>query len=220
MLLIHSYNFDMKMPAIVREGKIYSSITTFLAAVSYQYNYLVSIAFVSIAGFILYFFRDPHRIIPSGLNLVLSPADGKVTKIEEVDESFIGGKGKVVSIFLSPFDVHINRSPIAGRIDFMDYSPGKKYPAFFKRASTHNESNLIGIDGGEVKVMVKQIAGIFGRRIATWVSEGDEIGKGDRLGMIRFGSRTEIFVSDKVDVKVSVGDKVKGGLTVIGVLIS
>lgn len=208
----------MKKPSIVKEGQIYATLSTLLATISYNYNQLVGFILVSFAGFLLYFFRDPERTIPQGAHLVLAPADGKVTKIEDFEDSFIGGKGKVVSIFLSPFDVHINRSPIKGTIDFMEYTKGRKYPAYLKRASSRNESNLIGISGAEVNIMVKQIAGLFARRIATWVDEGDEIGRGEKLGMIRFGSRTEIYVPDSVEIKVSPGQKVKAGETVIGVI--
>jgi phosphatidylserine decarboxylase len=187
-----------------------------LAVASYGYSRLLGLIFFLFAGFTLYFFRDPERCIPSGANLVLSPADGRVTKIEELEHSFIGGRGKVVSIFLSPFDVHINRSPISGTVGFMEYARGSKHPAYLKRASAENESNLIGIDGGDIKVLVKQIAGSFARRIVTWVSEGDAIERGGKLGMIRFGSRTEVFVPDSVSLKVSVGEKVKAGESIVG----
>ncbi|MFH1789276.1 MAG: phosphatidylserine decarboxylase, partial [Candidatus Altiarchaeota archaeon] len=205
----------MKKPSIVKEGKVYATLSALFATLSYNYNQLVGFLFVSFAGFILYFFRDPERTIPGGVNLVLAPADGRVTKVEDFTDSFIGGKGKVVSIFLSPFDVHINRSPIKGRIDFMEYTKGRKYPAYLKRASSRNESNLIGIIGGDINVMVKQIAGVFARRIATWVHEGDSIGMGQKLGMIRFGSRTEIYVPDTVEICVSPGQKVKAGESII-----
>ncbi len=208
----------MRKPSIIFEGKVYSTLSALLAALAYQYNQLVSIIFVSFAGFLLFFFRDPQRNIPSDSNLVLSPADGRVTKIDDVESEFIGGRGKLVSIFLSPFDVHVNRSPIEGRIDFMEYSRGRNYPAFLTKASDRNESNLIGIDGGQTKVMVKQIAGQFARRIVTWVFQGDSVGMGGKLGMIRFGSRTELFVPETVDVQVSVGDKVRAGESIIGII--
>ena len=170
--------------------------------------------------FNLYFFRDPHRVIPDSPDAILSPADGKIIQITEVEESqFFKRKVSRVSIFLSIFNVHVNRIPISGTVDFFRYYKGKFLPAFNNKASLDNEQTAIGIiDSGGRKVMFTQIAGIIARRIVCEVREGHRVKAGERMGMIRYGSRADVyFPGEEVKLRVKVGDKVIGGETVIGV---
>jgi phosphatidylserine decarboxylase len=174
---------------------------------------------VGMAGtlFTLYFFRDPERKIAATEGQILSPADGKVLSIDEVKEpDFIGGRCKRISIFLSVFDVHINRAPIGGTIETVRYNRGKFAIANTDKASADNESNLIGIDGGTARFAVKQIAGAVARRIICYCKPRESVRVGDRIGMIRFGSRTELYVPLECEILVSVGQKVKGGISLIG----
>ncbi|MBF0501587.1 MAG: phosphatidylserine decarboxylase family protein [Candidatus Riflebacteria bacterium] len=169
------------------------------------------------AIFTLYFFRDPEREIPQGENLIVSPADGRVLRVDQVDHApFIEGPAKRVIIFLSVFNVHINRAPIEGKVAYRHYHAGKFLPANVDKASTDNEQNSIGIDDGGYKVLVRQIAGIIARRIVCWKDAGDSISRGERFGLIRFGSRTEIFLPLSAHIDVERGDKVHGGSTIIG----
>jgi phosphatidylserine decarboxylase len=157
-----------------------------------------------------FFFRDPKRVPPSDPNVVVSPADGKVTRIESLPQ------GSVISIFLSPFDVHINRSPIPGKIIDVLYSPGKFLIATSEQASLVNEQNALTIQGDRITVVCKQIAGILARRIVCWKRKGDNLSLGERFGMIKFSSRTDILLPDNVTVTVKKGERVRGGTTVIG----
>ena len=168
--------------------------------------------FVVIALFMAYFFRDPHRTVPEADNVIVSAADGRVTRIDENSD------GKLVSVFLSPLDVHINRAPIAGTITKVDYIAGKKIPATSDQASLVNERNSITIAGEKMTVVCTQIAGILARRIVCWNKEGDELELGQRYGLIKFSSRTDLLMPTTVDIKVSVGDRVTGGETIIAVL--
>ena len=172
--------------------------------------WLAFAVFAMIAVFMLYFFRDPHRIIPSGEGLIVSAADGRVTRIEDGEHS------KVVSVFLSPLDVHINRSPIGGIINSITYTEGKKMPATSNEASLVNERNSLVIEGGGISVTCTQIAGILARRIVCWPKSGDNLERGQKFGLIKFGSRTDILMPGNVEIVVSVGDRVKGGETIIG----
>lgn len=165
----------------------------------------------------LIFFRDPDRITPPGENLILSPADGKVVFVG--DETGSEGEAKQVSIFLSIFNVHANRVPVSGVVKKASYSKGKFLAAFKEEASKANEQTEIHIASGESLIKVKQIAGIVARRIICYLKEGDEVLRGDRLGYIRFGSRTEIVVPSDTRIRVSVGEKVTGGQTIIGELL-
>ena len=169
-----------------------------------------TIAFGLIAGFMLFFFRDPHREVPQGEGLIVSAADGRVTRIENTDT------GKLISVFLSPLDVHINRSPIGGTIDSINYIKGKKMPATSDGASLVNERNSLMISGPDVTVTCTQIAGILARRIVCWPKQGDNLQRGQRFGLIKFGSRTDVTMPADVEITVSIGDRVKGGETVIG----
>jgi len=170
-------------------------------------------------GFSLYFFRDPERTIPLGDNLILSPADGKIISIEEEYEPLIFEKKVIkVSIFLSVFDVHINRIPIDGEVTYFDYRKGEFYPAYKDDASSKNEQTVIGIEGDRCKLLFKQIAGTVARRIVCHIRAGQIVKKGKRFGMIKFGSRTELFLPEHVKIQVKLNDRVKGGETIIGII--
>jgi len=168
-------------------------------------------------AFTLYFFRDPERQIPEGDCLIVSPADGNVVGIDSVEHvPFLDGPAKRVSIFLSVFDVHINRSPIKGKIAYRHYSPGEFLAAFEPKASVKNEQNAVGIEDADgYRVLVKQIAGLIARRILCWKNPGDQVGAGERFGLIRFGSRTEIYMPLDARIEVRLGQRVQGGSSVI-----
>jgi phosphatidylserine decarboxylase len=196
---------------IVKESVPYILVPLLLgvAAAVLGFWYVSGFLFV-VALFMAFFFRDPKRVPPSDPDVVVSPADGRVTRIESQ------GEGTVVSIFLSPLDVHINRSPIPGKIVDMIYSPGKFLMATNEKASLVNEQNALTIQGEKITVVCKQIAGILARRIVCWKAEGDSLGLGERFGMIKFSSRTDLLLPKNVRVTVKEGDRVRGGTTVIG----
>lgn len=198
------------------EGFFFSGALTLLALVTSRCSRSIGFFFGLLAAFTVYFFRDPEREIPQGEGLIVSPADGTVVGIDDVPNApFLDGPAKRVSIFLSILNVHINRSPISGKVAYRNYNPGKFLPANCDKASLDNEQNSIGIDDGGYKVLVRQIAGIIARRILCWVNPGDSVTRGERFGLIRFGSRTEILMPPTAVVLVQNGDKVKGGETVI-----
>ncbi len=167
--------------------------------------------------FTLYFFRDPERKIVAEPGQIVAPADGKIIAVEEVEEKdFLGGRCKRVSIFLSVLDVHINRSPVGGTVEMVNYRPGKFAVASTDEASRNNESNSIGIGGEDIKVLVKQITGAVARRIVCYCEPAQSVCVGDRIGMIRFGSRTELYVPLNCEIFVSAGQRVKGGISLVG----
>jgi phosphatidylserine decarboxylase len=166
-----------------------------------------------LAGFVFYFFRDPERALPASPSAVVSPADGRV--LEVIEEPLEGRPGNRISIFLSVFNVHVNRSPVAARIESVDYRPGKFYAAMKARASTENEQNVIRLDTGRGPVIVKQIAGWVARRVLLWKPVGAALARGERLGMIRFGSRVELWLPSEARVTVRPGENVKGGSSVV-----
>lgn len=166
-----------------------------------------------LAGFVFFFFRDPERALPSRPSAVVSPADGRV--LEVIDEPLEGRPGRKISIFLSVFNVHVNRAPLASRIEKVDYRPGKFYAAMKSRASTENEQNVIRLDTGRGPVIVKQIAGWVARRVLLWKPVGASLARGERLGMIRFGSRVELWLPCEARVTVRPGDHVRGGASVV-----
>lgn len=175
----------------------------------------VAIPFVILAAFMAFFFRDPKRVTPTDASVVVSPADGRVTRIETLS-SDDEPSSKIVSIFLSPFDVHINRAPIAGSITNVSYTRGKFLMATREEASLVNEQNALTIRGERVTVVCKQIAGILARRIVCWKRAGDELSLGERFGLIKFSSRTDLILPPEVEVTISEGMKVRGGVTIIG----
>ena len=169
--------------------------------------------------FTLYFFRNTQRNIPPGQNLILSPADGVIINIDEVrEDKFIKDKVIRVNIFLSIYNVHINRSPLAGVVKYRYYRPGKFIPAFKSHASEINEKNFIGIESQSYRLMVCQITGFIARRIKCWVDEGHKLAAGEIIGIIKFGSGTEIFVPAGSELLVKKGDKVRAGETIIATL--
>jgi len=163
------------------------------------------------------FFRDPERAIPAVTHGVLAPADGRVTSVEDAVDPFVGPSRRV-SIFLSPLDVHINRAPIAGLVSDTVYTPGRFVAAYDPAAGEVNERCAVRIQGEQARVTVVQVAGIVARRIVCRVGPGDKLEAGQRFGMIRFGSRTDCYMPKGTDVRVKVGDRVIGGVTVLGLL--
>lgn len=163
--------------------------------------------------FILYFFRDPSRAVPPDPDLVVAPADGRIVEI--VDEEFESRPGRRISIFLSIWDVHVQRAPLAGRICKVEYRPGKFYGAYRSAASRENEQNVIYINTPKATIIVKQIAGAIARRVLCWKHEGDEVAIGERIGMIRFGSRVDIWLPVEAEIAVRRGQFAKGGETIL-----
>lgn len=175
----------------------------------------VAIVFGAIAAFMAFFFRDPKRVSPSDANVVVAPADGRVTRVKRI-ENDPGSSATLVSIFLSPLDVHINRAPIAGQITNVSYTRGKFLVAMDERASLVNEQNALTIEGEKITVVCKQIAGILARRIICWKRAGERVALGERFGLIKFSSRTDILMPANVEILVAEGARVKGGTTIIG----
>jgi phosphatidylserine decarboxylase len=197
---------------IVKESIPYIVVPLLLAAGAAVFGFWwVAAILLLVTLFMAFFFRDPKRVPPSDPDVVVSPADGKVTRISPA-----GADSTVISIFLSPLDVHINRSPIPGKIVDVLYSPGKFLMATNEKASLVNEQNALTIQGEKITVVCKQIAGILARRIVCWKAEGDSLGLGERFGMIKFSSRTDVLLPANVRVTVKEGDRVRGGTTVIG----
>ncbi len=167
--------------------------------------------------FVTYFFRNPNRIVPNDQTAILSPADGKVMSIEKIfEDQFIHNTAIKITIFLSIFDNHVNRSPVEGKIILQQYTCGRFKPAYNKSASFQNERHTIGVETNTIRILVTQIAGIIARRIVSWVALGDQLQQGQRYGMIKFGSCTEIIVPENVDILVIAGEHVTGGKTIIG----
>ena len=172
---------------------------------------------MSLFLFIAFFFRNPERDIPTDELSLVSPADGVVMDVERVfEDQFLNRESIRVRIFLSIFNVHVNRSPMVGKVAFRAYRPGKMIPAFKSHASELNEKNYVGIQNKHLQILVTQVTGFIARRIVCWVNKGDIVSKGERFGLIKFGSCTEIFVPTNVEIMVSPGDKVRGGVSVIG----
>ena len=176
---------------------------------------------VVIALWVAYFFRDPERNGDRGDRFVVSPADGRVAMITAVDEPlFLRGRAARISVFMNVFDVHVNRYPLDGVIRYMHYNPGKFLNAASEKASLDNEQQSVGIEtaDGQRRLVVRQIAGLIARRIATYGSVGETVSQGERMGIIRFGSRVDVFVSPDAAIKVNVGQRVFAGVTVLAEL--
>ncbi len=199
---------------MVKEGIPFVLVPLVIAAIfAFFYIWFGVAFFVALALFMAYFFRDPQRTIPTDADIIVSAADGKVTRIEDREN------GKFVSVFLSPTDVHINRAPIAGRVVKVELFQGKKAPATSNESSQTNERNAMTIEGEKMIVICTQIVGILARRIVCWSKAGDTLKIGEKYGLIKFGSRTDLLMPKNVEILVKVGDRVTGGETIIGRLI-
>ena len=165
----------------------------------------------------LYFFRDPERRAPEGTGLIVAPADGKVVAIDEVEEpDFIGGRAKRISIFLSVLDVHVNRVPVEGVVRLFRYQPGKFHVASLAVASIENEQSIVGVEAPGGKILFKQIAGLIARRIVCELREGHKVRRGERFGIIKFGSRMDVFMPHTAEIKVRLRQQVTAGESIIG----
>lgn len=180
-------------------------------------GYIIYPLLILLCGLILYFFRDPKRTSPTDKNLILSPADGKVVLIQKIEENeYIGQPATQISIFLSPLDVHVNRVPVSGNLEFVKYYPGKYLMAWEDHASEMNERAHFGVkhDSG-MKILFKQITGFMARRIVYHLSEGERIKAGQRFGIMKFGSRMDVILPEGVDIKVQKGDKTVAGESIL-----
>ena len=201
---------------IARQGIVYILLPAVLVVIFLALGlWPVAIPLGIIAVFMAYFFRDPHRQVPTDPNAVVAPADGRVTRVRPVEEKS-DRSATVVSIFLSPLDVHINRAPIAGKITNVSYTRGKFLMATDEKASLVNEQNALTIEGETITVVCKQIAGILARRIVCWKQAGERVSLGERFGLIKFSSRTDVLLPANVEVLVAEGARVKGGVSIIG----
>ena len=203
---------------IVKDGYIYVGVSLVLAAIVYYFfGAYWAVIPVVLALYFAYFFRDFHRSMPYDPNILYSPADGTVMGIEEVfDDEYLNEPALKLTIFLSVFNVHTNRAPLDGEIKYQRYTCGQFVPAYEKNASFENERHAVGVDNGRIRFLVIQVAGLLARRIVSWVTVGHELKQGETYGMIKFGSSTELIVPKNVEITVKKGDKVTGGITVVG----
>lgn len=188
------------------------------AAIALALGWWIASALLAVIGaYFAFFFRDPERHPDTEDNVAVSPADGRVLYMDEVaHESFPGGRARRVGILLTVFNVHVNRAPLAGRVVAIDYHPGKFHNALFDKSSAENEHNRIGIETARGYIEVRQIAGAIARRIVCYKREGDAVGRAGRIGLIRFGSRTEAYLPMETELWIQTGSRVRGGVTPLG----
>ena len=203
---------------MVRDGLYYGISLLVVAVIVWLGTQWVSLTAIPVllAAFFLWFFRDPDREIPAGPGVIVSPGDGKVEDAEWIETT--AGSRFRVSIFLSVFDVHVNRSPMGGNVTLMEYREGQFLNAMNAESAVLNEQTLIVIDDGTYSVSFKQIAGLLARRIVCDLKTGDTVQRGQRMGMIKFGSRVDVLMPADVELRVKPGDRVQGGSSVLGVL--
>tara|TARA_R110000868_G_scaffold396971_2_gene669422 strand:+ start:1093 stop:1743 length:651 start_codon:yes stop_codon:yes gene_type:complete len=204
----------MTLATIILAGVFYASYTYLPDLIAYP----IIAVFLILWGIVIYFFRDPDRVTPEGENLIISPADGKVVLIKEIEEDvYLNTKAIQVSIFLSPLNVHVNRNPISGKLEYLKYHPGKYLMAWDENASIENERADFGVmHSSGTKIFFKQITGFLARRIVYHIKEGDDLVAGDRFGMMKFGSRMDIIVPSNVEIHVKVGDRTWAGQSILG----
>lgn len=203
---------------IVKDGYPFIFAAVILTLIVF-YFFGVSAAIIPgvLAVFFIYFFRNPSRSMPYDPNILYSPADGTVMAVEDIfDDEYLNEPATKVTVFLSVFNVHVNRSPIDGEIKYQRYTCGQFVPAYKKSASFENERHAIGLDNGRMRILVTQVAGLLARRIVSWVTLGHQMKQGECYGMIKFGSSTELVVPKNVEITVKKGDTVVGGVTVMG----
>lgn len=204
--------------AVVKDGYPYIVIFIILAfVIAYAFNPIYAVIPSFLACYLAYFFRNPKRDIMLDDDILYSPADGRVMAIEDIfDDEYLDEDAIKVTIFLSVFNVHVNRSPMKGEIKYQRYTCGGFVPAYKKAASFENERHAIGLENDKNRILVIQIAGLLARRIVSWVTLGHNLAQGQCYGMIKFGSSTELVMPKSVEVLVKKGDMVTGGVTVIG----
>lgn len=196
------------------DGYKFAAAPIILGALAWYFGqHAVAIILFALAAFILWFFRDPTREIPADPATIVSPADGKVLIV--IDENFGDRAGHRISIFLAIWNVHVNRSPMAGKLAKVDYRPGKFYMAMKPAASVENEQNVIHLDTPKGEIVFKQIAGLIARRVILWKKPGDEVSRGERVGLVRFGSRVDIWLPLEAEILVKPGDHVAGGSSIL-----
>ncbi|MFN8581846.1 MAG: phosphatidylserine decarboxylase family protein [Gemmatimonadaceae bacterium] len=209
---------------VAREGFVFIVIAAVMAigtyAVALQRRswpiWLLAFLLTLIALWVVYFFRDPERTGERGEDVAIAPADGKIVMITDVDEpAFIHGRATRISIFMNVFNVHVNRYPVSGTVRFVHYNPGKFLNAATEKSSLENEQSSVGIESGSRRILVRQIAGLIARRIVTYSREGERVEQGDRMGIIRFGSRVDVFLPTSSRLEVSVGQNTVAGTTVL-----
>ncbi len=210
-----------------REGLLFIAIAALVAASGFGFAitrrswglWLAAFVLLLLALWVAYFFRDPERAGERGPSLVVSPADGKLIMITEVDEpSFIKGRAIRISIFMNVFNVHVNRYPVDGVVKYVHYNKGKFFNAAAEKSSLENEQMSVGIDTGRHRILVRQIAGLIARRIVTYSKLGETVKQGDRMGIIRFGSRVDVFIPADSTLRAKVGDITIAGVTVLAEL--
>lgn len=207
-----------------REGYPFIGIATILAVGTFALAlarrswtlWLLAVVITVLALWVAYFFRDPERNGERGPRIVVAPADGKLIMITEVDEpNFIGGRATRLSIFMNVFNVHVNRYPIDGTVRYIHYNPGKFLNAAAEKSSLENEQSSVGIQLGSYKILVRQIAGLIARRIVTYSKMGETVKQGERMGMIRFGSRVDVFIPTNAKMRAQLGQLTTAGVTVL-----
>jgi phosphatidylserine decarboxylase len=199
---------------MVKEGYYFGLPPLVLGVAAYLAQWtLVAIVLVCLALFVFSFFRDPERVIPAEPGAIVSPGDGRVVVV--TDEEDAGRPGKRISIFLAVWNVHVNRAPAAGVITRMEYRPGKFLAAMRERASMENEQNVFTLSTDAGDMVFKQIAGLIARRVVSWKQEGERVARGERIGLVRFGSRVDVWLPKDAEILVRVGENVKGGSSVL-----
>jgi len=218
--MITRYGYDNAIPMLII-GISFILLAAFVF--SSAWSWISAVFGAIIIFFTLWFFRDPERIIPRAAlddhSIVIAPADGKVVEIMEIEEhEYIKGKAMQISIFLSPLDVHVNRSPVSGTVEFYRYMQGEYLVAWHPKSSELNEQSRIGVETGFGKVLFKQITGVLARRIVCTVQRGDKLQTGEQIGMMKFGSRMDIIVPVGTSIEVQKDQRTRGGETVLATL--
>jgi phosphatidylserine decarboxylase len=210
-----------------REGLLFIAIAAVVAASAFGFAisrrswglWLAAFVLLLLALWVAYFFRDPERVGDRGASLMVSPADGKLIMITDVDEpSFVQGRAIRLSIFMNVFNVHVNRYPVDGVVKYIHYNKGKFFNASAEKSSLENEQMSVGIETGGHRVLVRQIAGLIARRIVTYSKLGETVRQGDRMGIIRFGSRVDVFLPPGSTVRSKLGDVTTAGVTILAEL--
>lgn len=210
-----------------REGYPFIGIATLLAVAAFALAlarrswslWLLAIVITVLALWVAYFFRDPERSGERGARIVVAPADGKLVMVAEVDEpAFIGGRATRLSIFMNVFNVHVNRYPVDGTVEYVHYNKGKFLNAAAEKSSLENEQSSVGVQSGSSRILIRQIAGLIARRIVTYSKVGESVKQGDRMGLIRFGSRVDVFLPTDAKLRVKLGTLTTAGSTVLAEL--